>query len=316
MLATSSPTGAVNFTFDTNRYDTHARIVIDDKEAKIYISDKKNEPLKFVGAIPSSQLKAEITTEDVYDYTNVTRYTVNVGTNEENHRKGIAHALISYDIEPCITVIYYKNGNSKNSSSFGFEDPSFLKELKRLINHINQGGFKTSTIKTPQKPKDTRNPSTPQSQDKRPSTPAKAMYTFKDLQIQKGLVVNGKPSIQVDASCEIKNCAGKKLRFELFFYDMNGRPIITDGDAVDPQGVKYFRSRIIDGSATSQQISYWWKVSKSRLAIPAGAGKIKAEVRLVDEGRDYVVCNSFERIINLNSTTPDIYHINNRYQVP
>lgn len=306
VMAVILPAKAVNFTFDV-RGEYRAKVVIDDKEAKIYLSGGNSSSLKLIGSVPSWRIDYETTIEEGLPY-----YYVGIGEDIPlqqimNEKLAVA-SLNFYDGAAVISVTY--GTGSENIYAYAGEESSenseFFREMKRLIDFLDKGGFKKPDTR-PAAPSKPAAPATPVA----PPKPADAQYKFKEVKIQKGLVVNGYPSIQVDASCDIRNCAGKNLRFELYFFDMNGRSIITDGDATDPQGLKYFRSPLIDGSAASRTISHWWKVYKNRLAIPAGAKQIKLEVRLVDEDRDRVMCSSFNRIVNLDTNTPDVYHISN-----
>lgn len=124
--------------------------------------------------------------------------------------------------------------------------------------------------------------------------------------IQKGLVVNGEPSIQVDVSSLLKNFKGRKLHFELFFCDADGKNIVNDGDAVDNWGNKYFKSQDFTVTDDNLNKAWWWKVYLKRLNIPRGASKITAFVSVNDENG---ACHgSFESMtINLNNSSPDVY---------
>jgi len=130
--------------------------------------------------------------------------------------------------------------------------------------------------------------------------------TITKASAQKGLVVNGQPSIQVDASCVIRNAKGKKFQLKLYFLTPEQGSIINDGDAVDKKGNKYFTSRLITIPNDNYTLPWWWKVYLKRLDIPHGKSQIEALMLLEDEnGRRYSAVQSLK--INLNSKSVDTY---------
>lgn len=133
---------------------------------------------------------------------------------------------------------------------------------------------------------------------------------FKSISIKKGLVVNGKSSIEVDCKVLINNGVGKKFWLCLWFTDKNKNYIINDGDKTTKKGVKYFISgHSFNPTNSSEEFSNWWKVYLNRLNIPAGESKIYTILTLIDENGK-IVSTSPTVTINLNNKSDDTYTYN------
>ncbi len=204
--------------------------------------------------------------------------------------------------------IYLNEAEVSKLSQRDIKEITFQGVLSDLIVQLKPG---SANKFNPQGNSNRPSPSKSQSEINKQKSSTQALtrptFKFKYLKIQKGLVVNGYPSIQVDAACDIFNGDGKPYHLELCFYDMNGKPIIIDGDISSENGTKYFTSRSVTASGATTLVSTWWKVYKKRLAIPNGAKQIKARVMLINE-RDLVAVESNECIINLTTNTPDTYN--------
>jgi len=137
-----------------------------------------------------------------------------------------------------------------------------------------------------------------------PNPAASMSAAISKASVQKGLVVNGEPSLKVDVSSVIRNAKGKKFRLTLFFFTDEKGNIVNDGDTADKMGNKYFVSRYVTVPNDNYTFDWWWKVYLKRLDIPRGASQIKAYISLEDEnGRTYSWIEELK--INLNSNTPD-----------
>ena len=102
------------------------------------------------------------------------------------------------------------------------------------------------------------------------------------LVVKKGVVCNGYPSLQFDATFNIKNPSGEKYRFILWIKDLNGNSIINNGDGTSAGGIKYFMSQEISATNANRDYSTWWKVYKTKLNLPNSTTKIKAHLSVID----------------------------------
>lgn len=179
------------------------------------------------------------------------------------------------------------------------------KEGRNLDKYKPQTQTQTTTqTKTNKQPKTNTQTKTTTAQ-----TNTATVVNFQSLKIQKGLVVNGFPSIQVDVAGRVLNGQGQNCHLELYFYDMNGKSIVTDGDRTGADGTRYFVSTNFTTSGSSVPFTWYWKVYKKRLAIPTGAKQIKVEVYVVtDKDRVLGGGTTYQRIINLNTNATDTYN--------
>lgn len=102
------------------------------------------------------------------------------------------------------------------------------------------------------------------------------------LVVKKDVVCNGYPSLQFDATFNVKNQNGEKYRFVLWIKDLNGNSIINTGDGTSTGGIKYFKSQEIPTTKANNDYSTWWKVYKTKLNLPRSTTKIKAHLSVID----------------------------------
>lgn len=192
----------------------------------------------------------------------------------------VASLEADYDYDELYNLLKSKGGTWYKPTTSSTKKPSTTKPSTTKPSTTKPSTTKPSTTKPSTTKPSTTKPST--------TTAASPSATFTSASVTKGLVVNGFPSIKVDAECQIKNAKGKSYRLTLFFYTDKEGNIVNDGDAIDSFGKRYFKSRDFAVISDNFTFPWWWKVYLKRLSIPKGCKRIYAYIELVTTEDKYV----------------------------